>query len=165
MKKLKHTPGPWTVESDGTTIALLTALTWITRCARAAGPSGTTMYFISDAAMADAHAAIAKAGGGEFTPVTNPIVVTVQGGAAQGVENVPPGVTVEVHDYDLQGDEETGIETDADGNRYRLDTYAGDGAGTERSLYACPDCGSAAAAPAGVVCRVCKRGIIERKGR
>jgi len=138
MKKLKHTPGLWTVESDGTTVAmngqcvitapapdgatleeqranarliaaareLLTALTWITRCARAAGPSGTTMYFISDEAMADAHAAIAKAGGGRASTATS-----------------------------------------------------------ERVLYACPDCGSAAAAPAGVVCRVCKRGIIERKGR
>jgi hypothetical protein len=67
-----------------------------------------------------------------------PVVVTVEGGVVQNVDNVPPGVTVEVHDYDLQGDEETGLATDADGNRYRLGTYAGDDAAADPAQAAQP---------------------------
>jgi len=76
------------------------------------------------------------------------IVVTVEGGVVQNVDNVPPGVTVEVHDYDLQGDEDTRVETDADGNRYRLGTYAGEDAPAD----------PAQAAPAGLLAAA--RGVI-----
>jgi len=40
---------------------LLSALSWITRCAHADGPAGTTVYFISDEFMNAAKKAVAKA--------------------------------------------------------------------------------------------------------
>lgn len=40
---------------------LLASLEWITRCAKMPGPCGTTVYFINDATMARANAAVAKA--------------------------------------------------------------------------------------------------------
>ena len=43
---------------------LLTALEWITRCAKMSGPAGTTAYFIADERMAAAKAAVLKAKGG-----------------------------------------------------------------------------------------------------
>lgn len=43
---------------------LLASLEWITRCAKMPGPCGTTVYFINDATMDRAKAAVAKAKGG-----------------------------------------------------------------------------------------------------
>lgn len=40
---------------------LLASLEWITRCAKMPGPCGTTVYFINDATMDRAKAAVAKA--------------------------------------------------------------------------------------------------------
>jgi hypothetical protein len=43
---------------------LVESLEWITRCAKMPGPCGTTVYFINDATMDRAKAAVAKTKGG-----------------------------------------------------------------------------------------------------
>ena len=63
VKKLE----PCEAEANAALIAacpdMYEALLWITRCAKAKGPAGTTVYFISDEKMAAAKAAIAQAEG------------------------------------------------------------------------------------------------------
>jgi len=54
------------------------------------------------------------------------VVVTVEGGVVQDVTGIPPSVTVEVHDYDIEGDEDLDVKKDADGNGYWLHTYEGE---------------------------------------
>lgn len=39
-----------------------------------------------------------------LTEMNDPIIVTVEGGVAQQVTNIPSGVAVEIHDYDVDGD-------------------------------------------------------------
>lgn len=34
--------------------------------------------------------------------MSTPIIVTVQGGVVQDIENITPGIEVEVHDYDVE---------------------------------------------------------------
>ena len=43
------------------------------------------------------------------------VIVTIEGGVIQDVE-VPPGVQVVIHDYDVGNIEEDGVEFDKDGN-------------------------------------------------
>ena len=50
------------------------------------------------------------------------IMVTVEGGLIQAVNNIPPGIVVEVHDYDTDGrelDEEAGVMPDEHGDFYQ----------------------------------------------
>jgi predicted metal-dependent enzyme (double-stranded beta helix superfamily) len=53
------------------------------------------------------------------------IIVTIQGGCVYAVDNVPSDRTVEVHDYDIEGTDETfdNIHTDDDGEKYILSNY------------------------------------------
>lgn len=46
------------------------------------------------------------------------IVIIVEGGLIQEINNVPVDVVVEVHDYDTDGSEPEREETDKDGNNY-----------------------------------------------
>ncbi len=60
--------------------------------------------------------------------MSKPIIVIVSGGNVQDVLNVPPGVVIEVHDYDttctdIDGD----LRRDPDGAAYTCATYKGEG--------------------------------------
>ena len=46
------------------------------------------------------------------------IIVTVSGGVVQNVEGVPPGVVVEVRDYDVMGCDEEDLIKDENGELY-----------------------------------------------
>ena len=39
-----------------------------------------------------------------------PIIITVQGGVVQSVENIPAGIVVEVRDFDTEGCDSTDLE-------------------------------------------------------
>lgn len=56
-------PKPKPAVDPKATQDLYEALWWINRCAKMARPLGTTVYIISDEAMARAKAAVAKAEG------------------------------------------------------------------------------------------------------
>lgn len=43
------------------------------------------------------------------------IVITVEGGVIQSIENIPPGVRVVVRDYDVDGAERAGLVEDENG--------------------------------------------------
>lgn len=45
------------------------------------------------------------------------VTVTVEGGLVQHVQ-VPEGVVVVVHDYDVEGVDEADLETDGNGDKY-----------------------------------------------
>jgi len=47
------------------------------------------------------------------------VIVFVSGGVIQDM-TIPPGIVVEVHDYDVEGidDQECDVRTDDDGNRF-----------------------------------------------
>jgi hypothetical protein len=60
------------------------------------------------------------------------IIVTVSGGVAQGVEGVPPGVEVEIRDYD-NGKVDDDALTDEDGGPYSPDLYTGGHGGSHPS--------------------------------
>jgi len=61
------------------------------------------------------------------TAGTAPIIVTVEGGAVQDVSGIPRGLTVQIHDYDVDGADcdEGDLDRDADGSLYATDTYEG----------------------------------------
>lgn len=85
----------------------------------------------TDESIAPAHiveaarAAVAEARGGQPAPETAPapIVITIEGGAVQNVLDVPPGVSVHIHDYDTDGCDEKDLETDGSGDQYFLITF------------------------------------------
>ena len=56
-----------------------------------------------------------------------PIVVTVEGGAVQDVTGIPRGMTVQIHDYDVDGADcdEGDLDRDANGSLFATDTYEG----------------------------------------
>ena len=55
------------------------------------------------------------------------IIVRVEGGMVQSVEGIPPGVIVEVRDYDTDGLDDEELETDDDGIPHRIaDEYGSD---------------------------------------
>jgi len=41
----------------------------------------------------------------------NKITITVEGGCVQGVEGIPPGVVVEIHDYDFEDQDDPVVQT------------------------------------------------------
>ena len=55
------------------------------------------------------------------------IIVRVEGGMVQSVEGVPPGVIVEVRDYDTDGLGDEELETDDDGIPHRIADEYGSG--------------------------------------
>jgi hypothetical protein len=61
VEHIVHDTGPLVREAAGD---LYRALERITRCAKARGPAGTTVYFISDELMEQAKAGVARAKGG-----------------------------------------------------------------------------------------------------
>ena len=52
------------------------------------------------------------------------IIISVEGGLIQSIEGIPPGVKVEVHDYDTDGSMGQ-HRKDKDGAIYRLSTWEG----------------------------------------
>ncbi len=72
------------------------------------------------------------------------ITVTVDGGLIQDIDGIPPGVAVEVRDYDLEGND-TDVLADNDGNEYFRGLWGGEDAEIP-SLpsppgFRCPQCG------------------------
>lgn len=57
-------------------------------------------------------------------PLTPPILVIMQGGLVQDVVNIPPGLTVQVIDYDTEGEEDERLEiSPLDGHLCCLSTF------------------------------------------
>ena len=56
---------------------------------------------------------------------TRRVVLYLRGGAIQGASDVPPGVTVEVRDYDTDGAEDGRIKRDTDGDAYQSLVFGG----------------------------------------
>jgi hypothetical protein len=46
------------------------------------------------------------------------IVITVEGGVIQSIENIPPGVRIVVRDYDVDGTERAGLVEDENGEQF-----------------------------------------------
>lgn len=55
--------------------------------------------------------------------VVSPIVVEVSGGVVQDVANIPAGISVHVHDYDTDGQDEETIKVDNSGGKYFLEKW------------------------------------------
>ncbi len=55
-------------------------------------------------------------------PACKQIVVTVLGGVVQSVEGVPHGYELVVHDYDVEGCDESELPIDANGDHYEEQT-------------------------------------------
>jgi len=55
-------------------------------------------------------------------PHPTPILITVEGGIIQDIDNIPPGLQVVVHDYDAEGCEGP-TEIDDDGQHYIESIY------------------------------------------
>jgi hypothetical protein len=51
------------------------------------------------------------------------IIIEVSGGVVQSIDDIPQDVVVEVHDYDVEGEDETELETDAHGDNYRCGVW------------------------------------------
>lgn len=52
-----------------------------------------------------------------------PIIITVQGGVVQDIENIPAGVVIHVHDYDVEGEDTSALPKNNDGDHYNLGEY------------------------------------------
>jgi len=51
-----------------------------------------------------------------------PVIITVEGGIIQDIDNIPPGLQIIVHDYDAEGCEGP-TEVDDDGQHYIESIY------------------------------------------
>lgn len=60
-----------------------------------------------------------------FTP-RPAIVVTIEGGLVQNIEQIPLGIIIEIHDYDTDGADEDALQTDSEGKKFALITYGVD---------------------------------------
>lgn len=53
-----------------------------------------------------------------------PIVITVEGGVIQSIDNIPPGQVVQVWDFDVQ-DERENVKENEQGEKFYLSEYVG----------------------------------------
>lgn len=53
------------------------------------------------------------------------VVLYLRGGAIQGASDVPPGIAVEVRDYDANGADDSRIKRDTDGDAYQSLVFGG----------------------------------------
>lgn len=60
---------------------------------------------------------------GKGIKLESPIIITVDGGCVQSVDNVPSDKYVEVRDYDIDGSNDNELKTDDDGDKYILSVY------------------------------------------
>ncbi|MCG8506182.1 MAG: hypothetical protein MI755_16380 [Sphingomonadales bacterium] len=58
--------------------------------------------------------------------VAKPITVIVSGGCVQGIQNIPPGMAVEIHDYDVDAGDHHRCDTDAEGGKFLRAVHTGD---------------------------------------
>ncbi len=90
------------------------------------GHIGNCCIIIPTADIAELAAMLARMAGAP-PPAAGPVIVTVEGGVVQDVSGIPRGMTVEIHDYDVDGADcdEGDLERDADGDLFATDTWQG----------------------------------------
>lgn len=54
------------------------------------------------------------------------IIITVEGGVIQSIDNIPPGVTIKVQDFDTEGSTEDEITESENGETYVESVYGPD---------------------------------------
>lgn len=52
------------------------------------------------------------------------IIIAVEGGIIQDMSGIPKGVEIEVRDYDIEGENENDLDTNADGNQHTTSIWA-----------------------------------------
>lgn len=122
---------PWTDKRNGMPITLgVCPLCGRSLTKSAANKTGARCRF--DGAQFDRdgrfiYDASTKPNGRAAAPATESKVITicVSGGVVQSVDGVPRGVTVRIEDYDVDGCDESKLETGSDGGLCSVGSYEG----------------------------------------